>query len=86
MVFTAEAGACEACPVNTWKVDLGEAACTACPPNSVNPVEGSEVITACICDAGAGGEIISPEAGECTLCELSFYKGEIGAPPRTSEL
>jgi hypothetical protein len=58
----------------------------ACSDNSVNSELGSTLITECICEVGAGGEIISPEDGECTLCELGFYKGDIGAPPRTSEL
>ena len=83
-MFTAEAGPCElqVCPADTWGTPP---TCTPCPANS-RSVEGTELITACICDAGAEGEIISPEVGECNLCELGFYKGEIGAPPRTSEL
>ena len=55
--------------------------CTACPANSVNPELGSTLITECICAAGASGEILGEGEGSCDLCELNFYKTEIGAAP-----
>jgi hypothetical protein len=81
MAFTAEAGVCEACAANTWKAALGDAACTTCPDNSVNPELGSALITECICAAGASGQILGEGEGTCDLCELNFYKTEIGAAP-----
>lgn len=63
-------GACEKCPVNTFKEGAGDTPCTSCPPNSLSAA-GSTSQSSCLCRAGFGAV-----DGLCVACDDGFFKAE----------
>ena len=70
VVNDAKTSPCSACPVQTFKSDIGEGHCSACLANSYSSAGSAE----CQCNAGFAKET----HGTCAICAKGTYKAHAG--------
>ena len=66
-------GACQKCPINTFKNMFGNMACSTCPPNTIS-IEGSTTAAQCLCKRGY--EYVE---NQCKLCDAGWHKNTVGS-------
>jgi len=70
-------GACDHCPINTYKEDTSNDKCTTCPDNTYDSHDDRIyryrfTRNACVCNAGYIGE----NGGTCSICAAGTYKSD----------